>query len=505
MTTADDVEGKLIAFMARFRHDPLGYVRAAFAWGEGELKEHAGPRTWQADILTAIGEHLKQGKDIGPLLSSVASGHGIGKSALVSWLVLWALSTCADAKVVVTANTEKQLLTKTWPEVAKWHRLAINAHWFDFQAMSLSSKDARHAKTWRADAIPWSAGNTEAFAGLHNQGRRVVLIFDEASAIDDRVWEVAEGALTDADTEIVWAVFGNPTRNTGRFRECFGKRAHRWQHRQIDSRTVEGTNKEQLDKFVADEGEDSDFVRVRIKGQFPRAGSNQLISSELVELSLARECIMAPEDVISIGVDVARFGDDESVIFPRMGRDCRKLPIKTFRGLDTMAFAAQLAATIREYEKAGYTVGNVYIDETGIGGGVIDRMRQMGYTVIGVNNGAKSDWPVDGEQATNKGAEMWIRGREWLRLGGCLPKDNDLVEQLTGREYGYDVLNRVVLEKKSDMKKRGLASPDRADALFLTFAYPVVEKKQDWVTALNGPTEIRRQLQTDYDPFAALR
>jgi hypothetical protein len=498
---ARDVEGELITFLSRFAHDPLGFVRAAFTWGEGELKGYTGPREWQAKILLETQAHFIQGKDIGPLLESVASGHGIGKSALVAWIVLWALSTRADAKVVVTANTEKQLLTKTWPEVAKWHRLAINAHWFDFQAMSLSSKDVNHAKTWRADAIPWSNTNTEAFAGLHNVGKRVVLIFDEASAIHDQIWEVAEGALTDERTEIAWFAFGNPTRNTGRFRECFGRFAHRWDHQQIDSRTVEGTNKAQLDKWIADYGEDSDFVRVRIKGQFPRAGSNQLISSDRIDAAIARPMLTAPPESVSIGVDPARFGDDEQVIASRIGRDARRIAMQVYRGLDTMQLAARVMIHAQELVKMGFVIGHIFVDETGIGGAVVDRLRQMGYNCIGVNNGAKSDWPVDGFLCHNKAAEMWVRGREWL-THGCLPDDPDLRQQMEGREYGYDVHNAITLEKKDDMKKRGLASPDRADALFLTFAYPVVDAKMQWTTP--GLQAQAKHATSDYDPWAAL-
>ena len=164
----------------------------------------------------------------------------------------WAVSTCEDTKVVITANTDTQLRTKTAPEVGKWQRLSITSHWLDVQATSVAARDKDHAKTWRADFVPWSEHNTEAFAGLHNKGKRIVLIFDEASAIADKVWEVAEGALTDEGTEIIWIAFGNPTRNVGRFRECFRRFKHRWKARQIDSRTVEGTNKEQIAKWATD-------------------------------------------------------------------------------------------------------------------------------------------------------------------------------------------------------------------------------------------------------------
>src|SRR5262249_38596421 len=159
-------------------------------------------------------------------------------------------------------NTEAQLRTKTWPELAKWHQLSLNRDWFTYTATALHSSVAEQERTWRVDAITWSENNTEAIAGLHNKGKRAFALFDEASAIDDAVWETIEGALTDAGTELIWAAFGNPTRNAGRFKECFpgGRFAHRWQGEQIDSRSVSFTNKPQIAEWVADYGEDSDFV-----------------------------------------------------------------------------------------------------------------------------------------------------------------------------------------------------------------------------------------------------
>jgi hypothetical protein len=461
--------------MAKLSNDPYKWVLYAFPWGEGELEEHTGPRQWQKDILQEMGAMLRRGAALSEVIQfAVASGHGIGKSALVSWVILWALSTFEDTKCVVTANTEAQLRTKTWPEVAKWHRLMICRDWFTFTATSIYAKDANHEKTWRADAIPWSETNTEAFAGLHNQGRRLLLVFDEASAIADRVWEVAEGALTDEHTQIIWAVFGNPTRNTGRFRECFGRLAHRWTHRQIDSRTVEGTNKSQFEKWVADYGEDSDFVRVRVRGVFPQAGSLQFIPSNIVAEAATREdTSQAPlcglHDPVVMGVDIARFGDDESCIRIRRGRDAKHIPPIYLRGVDLMNLAGRVAA-----EAVANNVDAIFCDETGLGAGVVDRLRQLGYYCIGVNNGSKAvQSAVDGELVANRGAECWALMRSWLKTGGAIDDDPELRAQLEGREYGYNVHNAIVLERKDDMKKRGLASPDRADALALTFAMPV--------------------------------
>lgn len=497
---SEDIEDKMIKLMVRLRHDPVSYSRAAYQWGVGELAESSGPRTWQTEVLEEIGAHLQNpATRFTPKMIAIASGHGIGKTAMISMVVDWAMSTCPDTKIVVTANTENQLRTKTWPELSIWSRRMINNHWFKVTATAIVSVDINHERTWRADAIPWSANNTEAFAGLHNKGRRIVLIFDESSSIDDRVWEVVEGAMTDEGTEIIWLAFGNPTKNSGRFRECFGRFKHRWSHRQIDSRKVEGTNKQQIKKWIDDYGEDSDFVRVRVKGEFPRAGSTQFISSEIVEVARKRRPEAYLSDPCVLGVDVARFGDDESVLCLRRGRDASSAKWITLRNVDTMALAARIVDFSNEHKP-----DMIFVDEGGVGGGVVDRLNMLRQPVQGIQFGSNADRAIaNGEGAVryaNKRAEMWGYMRDWLK-GGAIPDDPDLASQLTGIEYGYvikDAQDVILLEKKSDMKKRGLSSPDKADALALTFAYPVQPSDHSSTFDRRMPGSH----QALYDPFA---
>ena len=375
----------------------------------------------------------------------------------------------------------------------------INRDWFKATATAVFSAEGERERLWRADAIPWSEENTEAFAGLHNKGRRVILTFDEASAIADKIWEVSEGALTDEDTEIIWLAFGNPTRNTGRFRECFGRFRHRWDHGHIDSRLVEGTNKAQLEQWVRDYGEDSDFVRVRVKGVFPHAGSMQFISSALVEAAARadRDVPRVRDEPLIMGVDVARFGDDASVIRFRRGRDGRSIPPIKLRGADTMELAARIAD-----ESTRHRVDAIFIAGGGVGGGVVDRCRQIGLNVTDVQFGAKSDRAPIGQDRpigyANKRAEIWGNTREWLR-GGAIDNDPELIADLTGVEYGYvlrDGRDAIQLERKEDMKRRGLASPNDGDALALTFAYPVLAPS---AARLRRPG---RFFRSDYDPYA---
>jgi len=215
MRAAADQPKRLYGEVGALRYDPLAYVMYAFPWDVPgtPLAGEGGPQPWQRDVLEMLGEGLVSAQEA--MRFAVASGHGVGKSALVSWIVLWALSSVRDTRGIVTANTEGQLRTKTWPELAKWFNLCINRDWFTYSATSIVSTLPGHDKTWRVDAITWSENNTEAIAGLHNKGRRAFALFDEASAIPDPVWETVEGALTDARTDLFWGVFGNPTRNTG--------------------------------------------------------------------------------------------------------------------------------------------------------------------------------------------------------------------------------------------------------------------------------------------------
>lgn len=486
----------IIEELAQFSDDPLGFVMFAFPWGEpGELANARGPEPWQRELL----EDLRKGIiDLQTAIRlATTSGHGIGKSAFVSWLILWAMSTFEDTIGVVTANTETQLKTKTWAQLAKWFRLFIGKELFEMTATKLYSVDPAHENTWRIDMVPWSERNTEAFAGLHNKGKRILLVFDEASAIPDMIWEVAEGALTDSDTEIIWAVFGNPTRNKGRFRDCFpgGKFAHRWQSRAVDSREVSLTDKRQIEEWIKDYGEDSDFVRVRVRGVFPRVDAESFISFELATEATSRT-VLPGVDPIIIGVDVGRFGDDPTVIYPRKGRDAVTLPIEVLFGADTMHTAAKVAAMYLSLRASA-----VMVDSGGVGGGVVDRLRQLRIPVMEVDFGSAPDGgdPNDGTKYANKRAEIWGKMREWLKVG-CIPPriqglEETLVDELTAPNYGLNNNEAIQLESKKEMRKRGVKSPNVADALACTFAFPVyIPSPED--------RELPPSFTPDFNPYA---
>jgi hypothetical protein len=466
--------------IGRFAYDPLKHAMYAFPWGEPEspLEQASGPRTWQRGVKEVIRDHLANPLTRHePCMIAVASGHGIGKSAEIGMLSKWALDSWPDSRVVITANTEQQLITKTSPEVAKWHKLAITRDWFNIATMKISSKEAGHQDSWRLDFVTWSANNTEAFAGLHNVGKLILVMMDEGSNIDDRVWEVTEGALTDENTVIVWVVFGNPTRNTGRFRECFGRYRSRWYTLQIDSREVEGTNKSYLQEIIDTYGEDSDISRVRVKGQFPSASSMQFISSASVEIARQRIVEPLPTDPLIYGLDCARYGDDSSVLARRVGRDARSKPWNKWQGVDAMTLAGEVARMASEEKPDA-----IFVDAGNIGAAVIDRLRQLEIpNVIEVwFGGAGKDVELPGNlrfRVANKRTEMWVRMRNWLE-GGAIPDDQLLQDDLTGIEYGYGRdETTLTLEQKKHAKQRGLASPDNADALACTFAEVVMPKQ----------------------------
>jgi hypothetical protein len=487
------VDLDLIEELAGYAADPLGFVQWAFPWGMGELSQRPGPEPWQAELLRRVGAGLSVDE---ALLEAVASGHGVGKSSLVSWLVLWAMSTATDTRGVVTANTETQLKTKTWVELAKWYRLFIARHLFKLEATSLFSVDADRQKTWRTDMVPWSERNPEAFAGLHNRGRRVFVIFDEASAIPTIIWETASGFLSDAQTQRLWFAFGNPTQSTGRFREAFNENSG-WHTTQVDAREISFTNKQQIAAWERAYGADSDYFRIRVRGVFPRTGQSEFISAAVVAAAQARDGEPQRFDALVIGVDVARYGDDESVIVARKGRDARSIPAVRLRGLDTM----QLAARVVELTQS-LRADAVFVDGGGVGGGVIDRCRQLRLAVHDVQFGARadrSDFLSQGERYANKRAEMWGAMRAWLATG-AIEDAEELRNQLVAPSYGFTSRDEIQLERKSDMRARGVPSTDWGDALALTFAYPVMPN-----LAAGGEGPHRPLVEIDYDPFAPER
>ena len=455
--------------------DPEAFVMFAFPWGKQgtPLAKFAGPRKWQREILIDIRKHLQtnNGKgDMDCLRSAVSSGRGIGKSALVAWLILWMLTTRIGSSVIVSANSESQLRSVTWGELSKWTAMIINAHWWEISATklvpatwvtTLVERDLKKGtRYWAAEGKLWSEENPDSYAGPHNHDG-MMLIFDEASGIVSTIWDVGAGYFTENILDRYWFAFSNPRRNEGYFYECFNSKRNFWNTRTIDARTVEGTDRNVYEQIIAEHGADSRQAKVEVYGEFPSQGDDQFIDSGLVDDAMRRTPMNDKDAPIVVGVDVARFGSDKTVICVRKGRDIVTL-IRS-AGLDTMQVVGKVIEVMGKY-KPILTI----IDEGGLGAGVLDRLLEQQYKVRGVNFGSKADSATYG----NKRAEMWGLMREWLKTA-ILPKDRELRSDLIGPTYKLNSMGAIMLERKEDMKRRGAASPDSADAIAITFAYPV--------------------------------
>lgn len=495
MGLTPEEEAQLVEDIARFEFDPLGYVLYAFPWGQPGPLQKQKPRKWFVELCGRIREKLlaNQPREAWEVVQeAIASGHGIGKSAGFAQLIMWAMSTHEETRGVVTANTDTQLRTKTWPEVVKWHGLAINSHWFECTATAIFHK--RHEKTWRIDAIPWSAHNTEAFAGLHNLRKRLVLMFDEASAIADPVWETAEGALTDEYTQIIWLVAGNPTRSSGRFRQCFNRFRHRWGTRNIDSRTVEGTNKGQIERWLRDYGEHSQFFSVRVKGEFVEADANQLLPLQWISDARIRTWNWEVGDgslaKLRVSVDVADGGEDETVV--TVGKHYQS----AFTMLRQTSFSFQPSVAVIESADVAERMflewggrkdlDDFVVDSLGVGAGTAGTLMKRGYRVVQYKGGASAANPL---KWRNRRVQTYIALRDAFRDGTIIVHPEAVHDDLAWDEFeaqltsirtkpGTEKLEDLIT--KEEMKRDGLKSPDRADSLAMQFTtmVPVIGSKE---------------------------
>lgn len=493
---------------------PLAHVLFAYDWGvdralqlvklpdEYRLQfdsEH-GPDLWACELLDSIGKEVQTRgfdgtKAVDAIRAAVSSGHGVGKSAITAWITNWLMSTRPNARGVITANTSAQLESKTWSEIGKWSKRSLFGDWFDITtgkgAMRMTARG--FAESWRCDAQTCREENSESFAGLHSADSTPFYVFDEASAIPAAIWQVAEGGLTDGEPHFY--AFGNPTRTSTKFHECFHGQRHRWLTRRVDSRSCQITNKAQLDQWATDYGVDSDFFKVRVLGEFPSQSSLQFIGRDLVREAMTRATPSARGEAIVIGCDIARFGDDSTVLFFRQGRDARSYPPIRLKGADTMQVASRIAEQVNLFRSAGHYV-LVAIDGGGVGGGVIDRLRAIGYDIDEVQFGSRA---LDPRKYAQRRSELWGLLKEWLKVG-AIPDDQELLDDLTGPEYGFTSTEAIQLEKKSDMKARGLSSPDIADALAITMAVePPLPGEDELPSAMYSERE--RLAVLNYNPL----
>ena len=467
-----EFDRKMIELAERYYFDPYGWALAVYPWGEkGTFLEHwpDGPDEWQARVLKDIGHHMQKvaaGLVDEPVTQvAVRSGHGIGKSALISMIIQWFASTRPRPAGVVTAGTLTQLTTKTWRELQKWHGILLNKDWFTWQATSFALKGS--GVQWTVKAIPWSESNPDAFQGTHEDN--VLMIMDEASSISDPIWEAQDGAFTTRGGLRI--AFGNPTEPSGRFAECFSRFKHRWLTYTIDSRTAKAADKNKLKEWEEDYGVDSDFFRVRVRGLPPRQAANRLVSADLWEKATSRKDIeedWVPSSIPLIcGIDVGLGGLSKTAIVFRRGPLVRPEDIIRFSDSNVMTSAEKIATILSARRPDA-----VFIDANVVGKGVYDRLIQLGYSnVIPVYGGDRSV-VYDKLVYYNPRAEWWGRMARWLPESK-IPTDRDLRDELLAQPIEYATGNLLKLMPKFQMMELGLPSPDTADALSMTFAQTV--------------------------------
>jgi phage terminase large subunit len=447
---------------------PLAFVRGCIG---------VEPDAWQVDALTRIERGCRR-------LALVAC-KGPGKSALLAWIILWWLVCKPSSKVVATSITGDNLRDCLWAELAKWiaydpDSSSPGRQTFLQQLLTWSAERVVYnsdpanwfasARAWPRDANPEAQANT--LAGAHSD--HMLYVVDESGGVPRGVMAAAEAGLANASeaegrTALVVQA-GNPTDPDGPLFDAVERDRELWEVIHITSDPDDPNRTPRVDPEWAREqirthGRDNPWVMVNILGVFPPGATNALIT--LQEAKAATKVQVAPAEYLEeariLGVDVARFGDDASVAIGRQGRVAFKAEL--WRNLNTMQLAQQVVRIIDAWKPHA-----VFIDVTGVGAGVVDRCQELGYQVIGVNFGEASGVP----KYFNKRSEMWGLMAEWIRRGGgALPDDPELIDQLKGPRYGFDGKSRLKLESKDEMKARGLASPDKGDALALTFAFPV--------------------------------
>jgi len=471
--------------MATFKSNPLGFVMFAYPWKVfgTELADQAGPDENQKQFLLDLGDEVVErafnGIDpVMPILMTATSGHGTGKSVMGAWIGDWILSTRPDSMGTVTAGTWGQLEVRTWGALQRWTALCITGHWFNIQARGIFHK--QRPKTWNCVPRACQENKAQAFAGQHAATSTSWYMFDEASMIPESVWTVAEGGLSDG--EPMWFAWGQPERNTGRFYEVnFGKRSRLgggdWNHRRIDSRTSRFANKNQIAKWLEEYGEDSDYFRVRILGLAPNASELQFIDRGRILAAQERKPDSLPDDPLIVGVDVSGGGKAWNVAAFRRGNDARTIPRVRIAGehtRDRSVLVGKLAEILRD-DRPGRKVAAMFIDMA-FGAAIYERLRALGY-----KNVFETDFglahPPDRSKA-NMRAYIWSEMKDWL-LHGAIEVDDKMASDLAGPGYGINRSNRLVLESKADMQKRGQASPDDGDALALTFAQKVAPAEKE--------------------------
>lgn len=416
----------------------------------------ATPEPWQAEALTLLGEHDRL---------SVRAGHGVGKTAVLAWAVLWFMTTRLHFKIPITANNQDQLRDIVWPEIRKWHARMPDALKAEIE-ISAERIFVRGAPESFAVARTASKDNPEALQGFHEEN--LLFVIEEASGIPDIVFEIAQGSLSTEGAKVL--MFANPTRTSGFFYATHHHLRDRWKTLRVNSEDVPRA-RHHIDDIIAQYGKDSNAYRVRVLGEFPSTEDDAIIPLHLCEAATTR--VVAKTAFRPVwGLDVARFGDDRTALAKRQGNTLLEV-IKSWRGKDTMQVTGLV---VQEWRKTltddgrhtDDTPAEIMVDVIGLGAGVVDRLRELGLPVRAVNVGESA---AVSDRYMRLRDELWFAGRDWLAGQDVkLPKDDALIAELTAPKYTVTSVGKIKVEGKDEIKRRGLNSPDLADAFLLTFA-----------------------------------
>lgn len=422
----------------------------------------ANPEAWQIEALKAIATSDRL---------AVRSGHGVGKSAFLAWVIIWWLCTRFPAKIPCTAPTAHQLSDVLWGELSKWYRNLPEflRLMFELKADRLELKSAPNesfavARTARKE-------QPEAFQGFHSDN--LLFVVDEASGVEDIIFEVGEGAMSTHGAKTI--LTGNPTRTQGYFYDAFHRLRSRWSCLKVACADSSRVSKDYISDMAAKYGLDSNIYKVRVLGEFPSSEDDAVIPLYLCESAINRK--VDPLKFKPVwGVDVARFGDDRTTLAKRRANVLLE-PVKSWRGKDTMQVAGIL---LNEYESALQEdkPGEILVDVIGIGAGVVDRARELGLPVRGINVGESA--PTKDQYARLRD-ELWFKARAWFDQKDCsIPQDDDLIAELTTPKYDFlGSTGKIQVEPKDKLKERGVVSPDLADAFCLTFAGGYLKISED--------------------------
>ena len=415
---------------------------------------------------------------------AVKSGNGLGKGFCASVAVLWFLHSHDPAIVLSTAPTFRQVRHVLWRQIRRLYRPAADA-------LGGKMLDTRWELADDRYAMGLSAESADQFQGFHSDN--MLIVVDEAEGVSDEIYEGIEAVMTSSEPRLL--LIGNPTTVSGAFRRAFYEERKLYYPITIsalDSPNVDvGKDENQkpwpglttaqwVDERKETWGKDNPIYRARVLGEFPDQGEDTLFNLTQIEQATQR---VLPESTgagliegssnranaeVVLAVDVARFGSDRSVILRRRGN--RVEEIRTFQKLDTMALTGWVIAAIKEFSPS-----RVVIDEIGVGAGVVDRLKEEGHPVRGVNVARRAR--DDNTFANLRGEGFW-RLRDLFATGGIsIPTDNQLIGELAALRYSYDSRGRILMEGKEAMRRRNLPSPDKADALMLAFLEPVERAK----------------------------